>query len=349
LINVDGPAFRDLLADPAAAESLSAVAGSPLTVIEVADGASGKALAGLDITSLGGVVVVMADDPGCVPLEAFGAADVFLTEDAGAPAPFSAPPGGMRAGLEAIEATLADFPLAAATLALLLRSSASLPVPAALTAESAAYSALQEGAEFRRWRSSRPVGPPDPGTTRVAVSRSGEELRITLSRAAKRNAVDWRMRDALTAALADAVREPGLRVSLTGNGPDFCAGGDLDEFGSRPDPATAHLVRLARSPALLMHRLSARTTVYLHGACLGAGLELPAFADRVVAAEDARLGLPELRLGLIPGAGGTASITRRVGRHRAAFLALSGRPLQAEDALRWGLVDVIGDPPRWRG
>jgi enoyl-CoA hydratase/carnithine racemase len=99
------------------------------------------------------------------------------------------------------------------------------------------------------------------------VERSGNELRITLSRPARRNAVDWRMRDALTAALAAAAREPGMRVVLTGAGPDFCAGGDLDEFGSRPDPATAHLVRLTRSPALLLHQLSARTTARVHGAC----------------------------------------------------------------------------------
>ena len=88
---------------------------------------------------------------------------------------------------------------------------------------------------------------------------------------------------------------------MRGEGPDFCAGGDLDEFGSRPDPASAHLIRLTRSPALLLHRLAARTTVFLHGACLGAGIELPAFAGRVVASPDTRIGLPEIRLGLIPG------------------------------------------------
>jgi enoyl-CoA hydratase/carnithine racemase len=152
------------------------------------------------------------------------------------------------------------------------------------------------------------------------------------------------MRDALTAALAAAAREPGVRVVLAGAGPDFCTGGDLDEFGSRPDPAIAHLVRLTRSPALLLHQMSARATALLHGACLGAGIELPAFAGQVIAAGDARLGLPELRLGLIPGAGGTVSLTRRISRWRTAYLALTGLSLSAEDALSWGLIDAITPP-----
>ena len=72
---------------------------------------------------------------------------------------------------------------------------------------------------------------------------------------------------------------------------------------------------------------------------MGAGIELPAFARRVVAAEDAFFQLPELSLGLIPGAGGTVSIPRRIGRQRTARLALSGERLDAATALEWGLVD----------
>lgn len=340
-MEIDAAAFRDLLADPQAAESLSAVTGCPLVVIDVTDETSGRALAGLDITGLPAAVVVLARDPACLPVASFGAADVILTEDASAPAPFAAAAEGVQAGLAAIETTLTGSPVAATTLMLLLRSSAGLPASAALVAESAAYSALQAGAEFQRWRSGHPPRPPEPGTDRIAVARSGHQLRITLSRPARRNAMDWRMRDALAAALAIAFREPGLQVTLTGAGPDFCAGGDLDEFGSRPDPATAHLTRLTRSPAMLLGRLSARTTAYLHGSCLGAGLELPAFADRLVAARGTRVGLPELRLGLLPGAGGTVSLPRRIGRARTAFLALTGLPLDEGTALKWGLVDAI--------
>jgi hypothetical protein len=340
-LKLDARALRDLLADPAAAERLSAATGTPLVIVEVGDAAGGRELAGLDITLVPAVVLAVAADPRYLPPAAFPAADVILTEDAAAGAPFVGPADGVAAAIEQISASLDENPVAGTALALLLRSSAGLPVPEALIAESATYSALQEGAEFRRWRSGRPARPPEPGTDRVLVERAGRELRVTLSRPARRNAVDWRMRDALAGALAIAAADPGLEVVLRGAGPDFCAGGDLDEFGSRPDPAAAHLVRLTRSPAALLHQLAARTTACLHGSCLGAGVELPAFASRVVAAEDSRLGLPELRLGLVPGAGGTVSLPRRIGRWRTAYLALSGHLLGAADALRWGLVDEV--------
>jgi enoyl-CoA hydratase/carnithine racemase len=90
-----------------------------------------------------------------------------------------------------------------------------------------------------------------------------------------------------------------------------------------------------------MHRLQARTTVRLHGAAFGGGIELAAFAGRVEAAPDTRIALPEIGLGLIPGAGGTVSITRRIGRQRTAALGLSGREIDATTARDWGLVDQI--------
>ena len=149
------------------------------------------------------------------------------------------------------------------------------------------------------------------------------------------------MRDAPASALTVAACDPTCQVVLRGLGPDFCAGGDLDEFGSRPDPAIAHVTRLTRSPARLMHLVAARTTAYVHGSCLGAGVELPAFAGRVIAAEGARFGLPEVTLGLVPGSGGTASLPRRIGRWRTAYLALAGHVADSDEALRWGLVDAV--------
>jgi enoyl-CoA hydratase/carnithine racemase len=342
-LNLDPRAFRDLLADPAAAEGLSAVTGTPLVIVEVGDASAARVLAGLDITLVPTVVLAVVPDPGCLPAGAFPAADVILTEERAVSSPFVRPAEGLGTAIKKIGANLDENPVAGTALALLLRSSAGRPVPAALIAESATYSALQDGAEFRRWRSGRPGRPPEAGTERVLIEQAGRELRVTLSRPARRNAVDWRMRDALAGALAIAAADPGLRVALRGAGPDFCAGGDLDEFGSRPDPAIAHLIRLTRSPAMLMHKLAARTTAYLHGSCLGAGIELPAFADRIIAAENSRLGLPELRLGLVPGAGGTVSLPRRIGRWRTAYLALSGYLLGAEEALSWGLVDTIAE------
>ena len=134
-------------------------------------------------------------------------------------------------------------------------------------------------------------------------------------------------------------------MHLRGEGPTFCAGGDLDEFGSRPDPATAHLVRILQSAGRAIDAVADRVTAHVHGACRGSGVELPAFAGRVVASADATFGLPEVSLGLIPGAGGTVSLPRRIGRHRTALLALTGRPIDASTALDWGLVDRVLDLP----
>ena len=84
-----------------------------------------------------------------------------------------------------------------------------------------------------------------------------------------------------------------------------------------------------------------RVEFRLHGACIGAGVELPAFAHMVTAAKAAFFQLPEIKFGLIPGAGGCVSITRRIGRQRTAFLGLSARRILASTALRWGLVDAL--------
>ena len=138
-------------------------------------------------------------------------------------------------------------------------------------------------------------------------------------------------------------------VVLAGNGPSFCSGGDLAEFGSFTDPASAHLARTRHSPALVLAEITARLgpacRAELHGQVQGSGLEMAAFCGTVSCHPDAVLGLPELALGLIPGAGGTVSITRRIGRWRTAYLVLSGRSIDPATALRWGLVDVVAGRP----
>src|SRR5699024_7173542 len=103
------------------------------------------------------------------------------------------------------------------------------------------------------------------------------------------------------------------------------------------------VVRATRHPGLAAHRIASRLTAHLHGTCIGAGVEVPAFAGRVLAAPDTTLQLPELGMGLVPGAGGTVSVQRRVGRHRAAWLAVTGGVLDVTTAHRWGLVDDIAD------
>src|SRR5258708_13565458 len=121
-VNADGGRFGDLLADPAAAEGLSAVMGSPLVIVEADDASAGRKLAGLDITLLPAVVLAVARDPLCLPAAAFPAADVILTEDKTAGAPFVGPADGVCAPIEKISARLDVNPLPGPPLPLLLRS-----------------------------------------------------------------------------------------------------------------------------------------------------------------------------------------------------------------------------------
>lgn len=233
--------------------------------------------------------------------------------------------------------------LAAVTLALVLRVGESIELESALAIESANYSMLQEGPEFLAWRGSivpRQFDDAQP----IVTWRDDDQLTIELSRPDRHNAITAQLRDNLYEALSLAVLDDSIeRIVLRGAGPSFCSGGDLAEFGSRPDPASAHLTRLARSPARLLAQLSDRLIVEVHGATMGGGIEMAAFAAHVVADADTAIALPEVALGLIPGAGGTASLPRRIGRQRTAALALTGRTLDAVTALQWGLVDEIVD------
>ena len=175
----------------------------------------------------------------------------------------------------------------------------------------------------------------------MIVERESNTLHVQLAQPERRNALGVQLRDELLEALAVAVADPDLQVVITGQGPSFCAGGDLDEFGTFPDPATAHLIRLQCSIGRVLAQIAGRVTVHVHGACYGSGIELPAFASKVIADPGTTIALPELGLGLVPGAGGTTSLPARIGRHRTALLAFSRLPIDAPTALQWGLVDEL--------
>lgn len=335
----------EALGSPYAREDLVADCEVPLLAVEV-NGESVERDLLAELRSLPLVTLAISETPMRFPgVDAF---DVLLCDTADASGPagprWTAPARGARAALDRIESRVAANPLAAVALAQLLRLSANLDVIDGLVAESFTYSTLQGGPEFARWLGGQSEPKPvelDP--VPLLVERSGTELRLSFNRPEIHNAFGFEVRDALIDALRLAVTDDTIEsVTLGGRGPSFCAGGDLREFGTRTDPASAHLIRTARSTGYWIHRVAERMRVELHGACVGSGIELPAFAGHVVAAADTFVELPELSLGLVPGAGGTVSIPRRIGRHRCAYLALSGERLDAAAALEWGLVDQLG-------
>ncbi len=234
-------------------------------------------------------------------------------------------------------------PLACSALVQLLRHNARSNVIDGLMAESLAYSTLQHSRGFQHWlrTSKRPASRRETDPV-LLLDRQGSHLDLALNRPAAHNAYNMALKDALCAALQLALTDTSIStVGLRGIGPSFCAGGDLSEFGDATDAALAHASRTTRSAGALLAELACATEAYLHGACIGAGIEIPAFADRVCAHPDTFFQLPEINMGLVPGAGGTVSITKRIGRHRTAWLAISNERLEVERALAWNLIDEI--------
>jgi hypothetical protein len=244
-----------------------------------------------------------------------------------------------------LERAIEYAPRATMSLARLLRLTPHVPVAEGLAAESAVYSMLLADGEFARWLAGRrPMSPATESGPAVLTTRDDGTLDVLIDRPQRRNAFDRFVRDGLVEALELAIADPSIRrVDVRGAGIAFCSGGDLAEFGTSADVSTAHLIRLNRSVAARVHRCRQRVVAHLHGACIGAGIEIPSFAGRVVARPDTVIRLPELRMGLVPGAGGTVGLTRRIGRWRTAYLAFSGSPLDLPTALAWGLVDAPAD------
>jgi hypothetical protein len=321
------PEVLDLVAG-GDAEAVGPFAGQPALVVRL-DGATGALPSG---TAVLPCVVVGVGVPGDVT----AGCDVVVTDVADPPAPWVQ----ARAG-DVVDAAEAS-PAAAVALAQLLRLGPGLGLHGALVAESLTYGLLQSGSMYREWLAGRRPRRHVESAAPVLAYRDGTRLRITLNRPEVRNAFDVAMRDALVEALRFVAADASITaVEWRGAGENFCSGGDLSEFGTVPDPVTGHLVRMSRSPAVALGAVADRVTVHLHGACVGAGIELPALAHQVMAAPGTTFRLPEVTFGLVPGAGGTATLPRRIGGPRTAWLGLTGAVLDVETAWRWGLVDAI--------
>ncbi len=322
-----------LLTEPDAYTGVGALRATPLLVFDLSgsrprDPAAGNVVRLEHVPASLPVVIVGVGPADADPLAA--RCDVVVDDD-DAVAPLAG--------------AVAAHPHAATTLVQLLRLQAGLAPLDALAAESLAYATLQGGGEFAAWLAARGtrVRRPDP-TPRVRVdyAAGGRVATITLDRPRLYNLYDAATRDELVDALRGLAADPAVeRIELKGAGKAFCAGGDLAEFGTTRDSAVAHLVRSSANAAPLLVALAPRLHAHVHGPAVGAGCELAAFAGRVTATPGATFALPEVAMGLVPGAGGTVSVARRIGRRRLAWMALTGSTIDARTALAWGLVDDV--------
>lgn len=271
--------------------------------------------------------------------------DILLTSRSDAPQPWVT----IRQGSVAHHATkLAEqiqmHPTAATILAQVMRIGERLDFAQALQIESFAYSTLLGGTEFCHWLAARnqKVSPDRVPRTLVLVDRDGDNMTLTLNDPLRNNPFTPELRDSLYSHLANIIEDPSEpNVAIQAAGRCFSTGGYLPEFGDAKDLAVAHVVRTLRSCTQLIWTLGERASVCFHGAAIGSGLEVPAAAARREATDNAWFQLPELKMGLIPGAGGTVSLSRAIGRHRTMWMAVSGRRIAAQQALSLGIVHAI--------
>ncbi|HEX7740316.1 enoyl-CoA hydratase-related protein [Janibacter sp. G1551] len=178
----------------------------------------------------------------------------------------------------------------------------------------------------------------------IETGREGAVSTITLTRPNVFNALNRELMDAVADALGQAARDDTVRaVVITGAGASFCSGADIAELDGVD---LVHVLHPDGFPGPMFDRLStfAKPVIAaVNGAALGGGCELALACDTVVAAESARFGLPEVSLGLIPGAGGTQRLIEALGKAKAMKMLLSGLALTSREAEAAGLVAQVVD------
>lgn len=179
----------------------------------------------------------------------------------------------------------------------------------------------------------------------VVVTEHKTLWTVQINRPERRNALGRAVVEGLIDAAERVAERKAVRaVILSGAGDKaFCAGADLKERKGMPEPAVREFVTLLNRMMTTIERSGKVWIAALHGACLGGGLELALCADLRVASTDLVCGLPEVRLGILPGAGGTQRLPRLIGMARAKELILTGMRVGAPDALRLGLVNRVAD------
>ena len=181
----------------------------------------------------------------------------------------------------------------------------------------------------------------------LLLEKRGGAARISLDRPRVLNAYNVQMRDDFSEALSAVRDDPEVRaVLITGEGRGFCAGADLTEFGTAPSLVVARRVRWQRDVWGQVLNLDKPLVAAVHGYCIGSGLEIALLCDLRIAAQDTVFAMPEVRLGMIPAAGGTQTLPRAAGPSQALDLLLTGRRFDAAEALEMALITRVSPPER---
>jgi enoyl-CoA hydratase len=176
------------------------------------------------------------------------------------------------------------------------------------------------------------------------IEHHGSWLRLTINRPEAKNALNTALLADIAAALVTAATDPALRaVLICGAAGNFAAGADIAEIEGKSgaegamDPRKGHWAAIRAFPKPLVAAVD--------GFALGGGFELALMADMMVLGADAKLGLPETNLGLIPGAGGGQRLLALVGRARATRMVLGGEIIDAATAYAWGIAAWLAEGP----
>jgi enoyl-CoA hydratase len=177
----------------------------------------------------------------------------------------------------------------------------------------------------------------------VVFEKAGGIAWLTLNRPDVLNAVNNRMRDELWTVMEAVRDDPDVKVLVIKGAGErgFSSGADVGEFGTAPSYVEARRARRERDLWQLMLDIDKPLIAAVHGYTLGAGCEMSLCCDLRVAAADTRLGLPEVKLGYMPSAGGTQLLPRTIGTGAAMEMILTGNDIDAAEALRLGLVHKV--------
>ncbi|MDE2779410.1 MAG: enoyl-CoA hydratase/isomerase family protein [Chloroflexota bacterium] len=178
-----------------------------------------------------------------------------------------------------------------------------------------------------------------PGFPTLIFEKAGEVAHISLNRPGALNSYNMQMRDDFSEALSAIQYDDEVRaLIISGQGRAFCAGADLTEFGTAPSQVEARQVRWQRDVWGQLNGLRIPSIAAIHGYCIGSGMEIALLCDLRIATHDAVFAMPEVKLGMIPAAGGSQTLPRNCGASAALDLLLTGRRFGAEEALALGLV-----------